>query len=183
MMNLDDEIQYNKIYSRIKSAYPKFDVLEKENSTFMKILNVFMIILSFGQNKEFLTKYITTIGYKIYVPEFWFRTPYHIRIEKLYHEAIHMEQRTRYGILFYPLYLLGLPFPIFFAYYRTKFEKEGYEATMQYHYKRYGEQFFTTEYKNSILEKFSSSGYLWMWMNKSSIEKWYDDFLKEMTSK
>ena len=74
----------------------------------------------------FLSDMWTTIGNKIYYPSnvtFPLKPKYY---EIIKHEIVHVEQYKKYSIpLFLFLYLL-FPLPIFFSYFRWKFEREAY---------------------------------------------------------
>ena len=72
------------------------EVVAKEDSGFMKFLNVFVGVF----NKHFMDRYITTIGNKVYAPKGkceWMT---------LAHEFVHMsDEYDRYGWMYKPMYL------------------------------------------------------------------------------
>lgn len=77
------------------------------------------------------------------------------------HEKVHVKQWYKYGWLFPILYYL-IPFPIFFSYFRWKFEREAYLVDMKYYS-------YSIEY---VVDKLGSKMYLWPWP-KSLMSKWF----------
>ncbi len=162
-----DEIKKEKGKSFLK-------IVRKQDSLLMKILHWITVIISFGSNKNFQKRFITTLGHTIYTPEDWDFYSDNSKITHAQHEMVHMEQMKKYTTLgFYFLYLF-IPFPIFFAYFRKKFECEGYEKTMRLNASFVGMHIFDDPlYKHSIINHFVSSEYMWCWYSKKDIEKWY----------
>lgn len=124
-----------------------FNIKYKNQSIFMKFLGILLFF-----NKEFMSKYITTIGNTIYFPneEFVQNNP-EPAICILAHELMHIRQAEKYGkIIFSILYLfpqclallallapVSLWFLVFLiclaplpAPWRTKFEREGYTMSL-----------------------------------------------------
>jgi len=171
---------YNATLVEVTKKFPKFKLVKKSDSLLMKIFNIFFLIFSFGSNKVFMTHVTTTIGYTVYIPSRWLSMSAFSRVEILNHEAVHMTQRKKIGFLFFFLYLL-FPLPIFFAYYRTKFEKEAYAESLRQMVKYYGiEVLDDPKLKSSMVSHFTSGQYLWMWILKSSIETWFDQTVQSL---
>ena len=89
--------KYDQLMVDIKTEFPEFKIVQKTNSNLMTVIALFLKILSFGQNKEFLTTYITTIGNTIYVPDDWNFRPWQPKYIIIRHERIHMRQNKKYG--------------------------------------------------------------------------------------
>ena len=174
---------YEKLLSEIKSEFPQFEIIKKQDSKLMKSIGVFLKIASFGKTKFFMESFVTTLGEKVYVPATWDAYSLATRAITLRHERIHMRQAKRIGRTAFSLLYLFLPVPIFFAYFRMKFEKEGYEESLQAYNEYYGPRFFTQALKDSIVSHFTSAEYIWMWPWKAQIEKWYDDTVYEIINK
>lgn len=97
----DNEARYAKLAEYVKSQIPGFEVVSKKESRLMKLLSVILFF-----NKVFMTRYITTIYPRIYVPELpWIPDRAVSRISVLAHEYVHMSDRKRMGWLFNILYL------------------------------------------------------------------------------
>lgn len=78
-------------------------------------------------------------------------------------------------MLLFSLLYLFLPIPILFSYFRMKFEKEAYEETIRAQKEYYGVEFLRmASTRQAMVSRFTGPSYLWMWVLKSSIEKWYD---------
>jgi len=146
----------------------------------MKAIDLLIRILTFGKNKSFLTDYVTTIKYKVYVPSDWSTFKERDKIIVINHELVHMNQYYRYKTLFFLAYLL-FPVPLFFAWARTKFEMEAYEVTLRLTAKRYGiPHIEDVLYRNSIITIFTGPGYGWMMYYRKYVENWYDEVLRKI---
>jgi hypothetical protein len=124
-----------------------FSIKYKNQSLLMRVIGFLLFF-----NKDFMTKYITTIGNTIYFPsEEFVITKEQTSINILAHELVHVQQAKHYSkIIFSILYLFPqclvvlsllapislwflffllflLPFP---APWRTKFELEGYTMSL-----------------------------------------------------
>jgi len=147
----------------------------------MKLIDSFLRVASLGKTKNFMTNFVTTIGSTVYVTEDWDILSSSTKAITLRHERVHMRQSKRLGRFLFSFLYLFAPVPILFAYYRTKFEKEAYEESLKAYFEYYGSKFFTPALKENVIHHFSSSEYLWMWINNRSIEEWYDNVVKEIT--
>jgi hypothetical protein len=70
---------------------------------------------------------VTTIGDTIWLPDNFAQENY---AAVMRHELVHVKQFQKFGWFFIPLYLF-FPLPIFFAYFRWKFEREAYAAELR----------------------------------------------------
>ena len=143
-----DTLQYKRynLEYQIKKEFPDFEVIDKRNSLLMKMLSKVLFF-----NPNFMTRYITVIGNKVYVPKLpWLLHNPYLACEILAHEWVHMKDNKRLGIWFKLLYLfpqilallclLGFWNPWFFfclffilpwpALWRAKFELRGYTISM-----------------------------------------------------
>jgi len=163
----------NELTSQILSEFPTFSIVKKSDSWFMKLINVLLLIISFGQMKRFMTDYITTIGFTTYVPSTWDSISEDEQYIVLSHEHMHMLQYNKYGFFFGFLYLVVLP-TIFT--YRSVFERQAYEISIRLTYLASGKNidFIKGDYKAFILSQFTTSAYLWMDIRTSSLNAWYD---------
>jgi hypothetical protein len=75
------------------------------------------------------TNYWITIKDTVYYPD-WYpnfdKVDPKDRLDIIEHEEVHPPQWKRYGTFGYIFLYLFIPFPIFFAYFRWKFEREAY---------------------------------------------------------
>lgn len=164
----------------IKEEFPKFEIIYKRNSLFMKTLSVLLRIITFNTQKYFMSDYITTIGEKVYVPDDWDQWDERQKIIILRHELVHMQQKKRYTFILFSILYLLIPFPFFVAYFRMRFEKEAYEQSIRLRILIYGKNSAKTpEYKKFIVSQFTTGVYGWMWVFRSNIEKWFDEMVEK----
>lgn len=163
------------LIAEIRREFPDFELIQKSRSGFMKLLNVLLLVITFGQMRTFMTAFTTTIGCKVYIPDNWTESPWKIRAEVLRHERVHMRQKKKWGFLFYIAYLF-LPVPVLWAYCRTKFEMEAYEESMRARIEYYGLGVLMGDAtKQWFVGQFTGASYFWMWVGRKRVEAWYDE--------
>lgn len=165
-----------ELMNDIRRSYPDFKLLRKEDSLLMKIIHVFLLCITFGMQRRFMTDFVTTIGNTIYVPKGWDGWEETMRLIVLRHERVHMDQRRHYGPLLYSFIYLAWPFPLFLAYGRAVLEREAYRESMvaEYEYAK-GKRavLYLDAYKEWYISNFTGSAYAWMWPFRSQVEKWF----------
>lgn len=73
----------------VRLYQPNVKIVWKDDSKLMKIL--FYVSFMFIWNKGFMTKYITVVGSKIYVPKYsWMNKPDHSKLSTIIHEGLHL---------------------------------------------------------------------------------------------
>jgi len=161
--------------AEIKREFPRFRIVEKQGSRLSRAIDIALRVLTFGAQREFMTRYHTVLWDTLYVPELWASTPDLSRLITLRHERIHLRQRKRYGdFMMTFLYLIPF-FPLGLAYGRARIEWEAYTETLR----------ATAEYcglvaarspalRDHILRQFRSGAYGWMWPFRRAVERWYD---------
>lgn len=175
---------YETLLVEIRKEFPDFHIIKKEDSRLMKLIDVCLKIISFGQMKTFMTDFITTLGSKVYIMERWESVALIDRIAILRHERVHMRQARRYGRFLFSFLYLMFPLPIGFAYFRKKFEQEAYEESIKTIYQYYGEKAIcSTRQKEFIISQFTSANYFWMWPWRKDLEKWYDAAVEKAKSR
>jgi hypothetical protein len=94
------------------------DLVSKKDSRLMRLIGFFY--------PAFMTSMWTTIGNKIYYPTS-VKSPLSARhFSIIKHEVVHVKQFKKYGIPFFLFLYLFCPLPLFFSYFRWKFEREAY---------------------------------------------------------
>ena len=171
---------YESLLGIVKEEFPDFEIIKKDNSSLMKVIDVFLRTITFGRMKRFMTDFITTIGHRVYVPADWDDNSPATKSSTIRHERVHMRQGKKYGKFLFSLLYIALPFPTLFAYFRTKFEKEAYEETLRTVNEYYGPSIFTPGLKEKIVSLFVGPEYFWMWYRKKDIESWYDETVKKI---
>lgn len=166
---------------KIRQEFPRFQVVQKDDSRLMKAIDVFLKIITFWRMSRFMTSFITTFNQTMYVPKVWAKWPERERISILRHEAVHMRQEKKYGsLLWYFLYLF-FPLPTVWAYYRMKFEREAYEESLRSYLYFYGGKVLDDwKLRTSVIDHFTTAEYFWMWPWRSSHEDWYDAMVERL---
>lgn len=148
----------------------------------MKVLDTLLRVITLGAMRGFMTDFITTIGYTVYVNTGWEELSDVSKAIIIRHERVHMRQRRKYGgFLFSCMYLL-LPLPCLFAYCRRQFEMEAYAETLlaivELSPGRIPE-LKGAKYKERTVGYFVGSSYFWTWPFRRQVENWYDGALKK----
>ena len=117
---------YDVLVLEIKKEFPDFKLIQKSQSWLSKVINVFLLVITFGKQKDFMAKYTTTIGNTIYTPANWDERPETSRVIILRHERVHLRQAKKYTRFFFSFLYLFV-FPTILAYDWKKFEQAAYE--------------------------------------------------------
>lgn len=164
-----------ELIADIRREFPKFELIPKDESWLMKLLNVLLLIITFGQMRSFMSRYTTTIGYGVYIPRIWLDLPWQARAEVLRHERVHMRQRRRWGSIRFSLMYLFLPVPLLWANWRAKFEMAAYEESMRAVLEYQGYDALNSRHREWMVRQFTGPSYFWMWVGRKRIERWYDE--------
>lgn len=170
------------VMMQLVQEFPKFKIVRKDASLLMKVIDVFLRVITFGKMNEFMHKFITTVGYTVYAPSDWGVFQPAQRAVILRHERVHMRQRAKYGMLLFTLLYLFTPLPIGLSYFRAKFEMEAYAETLRAMCELYitGVGIIqSSSFRKSTIEHFMSAEYFWMWPFRKSVERWYDAAAKK----
>lgn len=173
--------EYTRILKEIEQEFPEFDIIQKKDSTFMKVLDVFLKIITFGQMTTFMTGFLTQVGSKLYVPDSWLNRSGYAKAASLRHERVHMRQQARYGQVVFTLMYVCWPLPAILALGRRNIEQEAYAETLRAYAEYYGLQSVEdNNYKNHVIKHFTSAQYFWTYPFKKKLEVWYDDIVSDI---
>ena len=67
-MSDDDRAVLDRFVAELQAEFPSFRIVKKSESRFAKLLDVALKIVTFGGQREFMTRYYTVIGDTLYVP-------------------------------------------------------------------------------------------------------------------
>lgn len=172
---------YTELVNDVRSEFPEFRIVNKEASGWMRAMDFCLLVLSCGLTSGFMTRFVTTIGYTVFVPEGWADRDYLEKAKTIRHERVHMRQRKRMGSLRYSLTYLFWPLPVVFAAGRRDLEQEAYAETLRAEVEYYGPSALKDqELRAKIIKHFMSAQYFWMWPFRKSIEAWYDALVLKM---
>ncbi len=175
-------IAYTELVREILAEFPDFKIVPKRNSTWMKVADVLLRLLSFGRMRSFMTSFVTIMGSTVYVPDSWALKDPLGRCVTLRHERVHLRQKKRIGEVYFTFLYFFWAFPFIFAYKRRDFEQEAYEESMRALVEYYGTWALADElYREDMIGHFTSAEYLWMWPFRPSIETWYDGVVSKLS--
>lgn len=176
--------RYASVLEETEKEFSGFKLVQKTDSRLMKIISTLLTVISFGQNRTFMTGYITTLGVTIYTPSSWDTLPDLVKAVVVRHERIHMRQEKRYPRFIYQIIYLLLPFPVGLAYGRAKLEMEAYAEGMLAKAEYDGlNSIKSAKYKEWIVSQFTTAKYIWMWPFPKMVGKWFDKALIEIEGK
>ncbi len=172
---------YTQTLDDLRAEFPAFKMVWKEDSLFMKLVNAVLFFCTFGACRDFMTKYTTTVGCRVYVPRRWSVMTDYQRVIILRHERVHMRQRRTFTLPIYALLYVCVPLPLGFCYFRALFEMEAYEETIRATVELYpngAEAVQSKQARAQMVANFTGAGYGWMWPFPGRIESWYDHTVK-----
>ncbi len=143
--------RYSNLVLELSQRWPRFRVREKRESRLMRVISTLLRPV----NPTFLDRYVTTIGFTVYMGADLVGTErgYHA----LRHEAVHVTQYERWGWLFSLSYLFALP-TVFTM--RAHWEFEAYAETIKARHEE--RRVVSNLFLNRIADQFTSGAYLWM---------------------
>jgi len=175
------ETDFQILLKETSKEFSGFYIEKKSDSTLMKFIDLFLKIITLGQMKYFMTDFITTIGTTVYTPSNWDICSAGSKMAIIRHERIHMRQAAKWGKIIFSLLYIFCPLPGGLSFFRKKFEQEAYEESLRSYLEYYGPSAFTPGLREQIIKHFTTSEYFWMWPWRSSIEKWYDKIISDLT--
>jgi hypothetical protein len=172
------EERYQALLDEIRAEIQGFRVIRKDRSAFQRLINRALVLVTFGAQRSYLTRYQTTIGRTVYVTSDWDELPAAQRYVTMRHERVHLRQFRRYTLLGMSLLYLLLPLPLGLAWFRARFEWEAYVEGMRAAAEIFGRAHVeSADYRNRVIAQFTSGAYGWMWPFRVTVERWYDDAL------
>ncbi len=169
--------------AEMRAEFPNFCVIEKAKSPLSKAIHVALSIITFGGQRQYLSRYYTVIGDRLYVPAGWHDVDPIDAVITLRHERIHLRQRRRYTMPGMTVLYLLLPFPIGLAYGRARIEWEAYTETLRATLELRGEDALRSRaLRERIVSQFTGPAYGWMWPFRGAVERWYDEAIEQVTS-
>lgn len=141
-------------------------------------------LVTLGGQRTYLSRYVTTLGRTIYVPDDWAARSSSSRLETLRHEAKHVEQFERLG---WPLMVLVyglLPLPMGLAYGRARLEWEAYAETLAAVAEIEGlEAARDPALHAHIVARFVGPDYGWMWPFPRAVRRWIAEELRAIEAR
>lgn len=165
----------------LRREFPRLALIEKEGDLSSRLIDVFLRVVTLGSQRFYLTRYVTTLGARIYVPSDWSRRSDEDRYLVLRHEAVHLRQFARHGwvgmSLRYGIWIL----PLGLALGRARLEWEAYAETIRATAEVRGrEAAASSELEAHIVAQFVSGAYGWMWPFPSQVRAWIRDEVRRL---
>jgi hypothetical protein len=173
---VDGETRYQALLDEIRAEFPRFRLIRKDLSLLQRSIGRLLAVVTFGGQRRYLDRYVTTLGARVYVPASWDQRSADDRWMTMRHERVHLRQFRRWSFpLMAVLYLL-VPLPLGLAWCRYRFERAAYEETLAAAHALHGERLLCdAAFRANIVEQFTSGAYGWMWPFRGAIERWYDE--------
>ncbi len=173
--------RYDELVAALGAEFPRLRIVRKDRSPLHRAIHWALVAVTFGQMRDYLSSYQTTIGYTIYVTSDWDEWPADERYVTLRHEAVHLRQFRRWTLLGMGLAYVLLPLPLGLAWCRAHFEKEAYAETIRAARELWGPEHVRNHgFRRNILSQFTSASYGWMWPFPAAMERWYDRVLQAL---
>ncbi len=170
--------------AEIAAEFPRFRLVHKSDSQLMSLIDRFLRILTLGRQSRFLTEYHTVIGYSLFVAPTWESLGDTERIVLLRHERVHLRQCRRFGLWGMTLLYLLPIFPVGLAYGRARLEWEAYSETIRALFELRGACVLSdTRLREHIVRRFIGPDYAWMWPFRTTLDKWYDRLILELSER
>lgn len=179
---MSPEKKLSKLVRYIEEQIPGFQLCSKKTSLLMRTLSAVLFF-----NKGFMTRYVTTLYPRVYVPELPWSASLTSQINILAHEYVHLKDRKRLGWFFNILYLSPQIFTLFAfgAFWnlwwllallfllplpspgRAWLEWRAYKVTVAIHHHLSGDRISVFWLRN----QFTGSSYYWMLPFKGLVER------------
>lgn len=167
----------------LRREFPRLRLVEKDGDPLSIAIDRALRIVTFGSQDKYLTHYVTTLGARIYVHTRWAERSDDDRYIVLRHEAIHLRQFRRYGLLLMS-FLYAVPIvPMGLAYGRARLEWEAYAETLRATAEVRGiDAARSPTLKAHIVRQFTSGAYGWMWPFPKIVGRWVDEELARIAA-
>jgi hypothetical protein len=173
------EAEYDAYVAELQREFPGLRVVSKEGDALSRLVDLLLKIATLGAQREYLTRYTTVIARTIYVPLEWPKRSPAERYVTMRHEAVHLRQAKRYGIVAMS-FLYAIPFfPVGLAYGRARIEWEAYAETFRAAAEVWGPR-RARAMREHVLLQFTSGAYLWMWPFRAQVNAWIDEVLSTL---
>ena len=174
----DSQAALRQYQEDLQTEFPRLRFVDKCDDRFSKLLDFLVRVVTAGSQSRYTTGYVTTIGRTIYLPTSWAGRDPIDQLITLRHEAVHLRQFERYGLVGMSfLYLIPF-FPLGLAYGRARIEWEAYEETLVATAELWGNgAAHDPALRERIVRQFVTGAYGWMWPFAGQIHRWIDEAL------
>jgi hypothetical protein len=161
------------LLTSMREEFPSFAILPKRGSRLQDAIHFALLVITFGGQRSYMTRYHTVLFGKLWVPDSWDTMGDADRFILLRHERVHLRQRARMGDAVMAFVYLVPFLPLGLAWGRARIEWEAYEETIRATYEVYGRD-GVSRLRDEIVRRFSSADYGWMWPFPKVVGRWFD---------
>ncbi len=157
----------------LRREFPRLRIIDKADDPLSRLIDRVLYVLTFGGQSAYTTRYVTTIGQRIYLPTSWAGRDEIDKVVTLRHEAVHLRQFRRYTLVgMSAMYLLPI-LPLGLAWGRARLEWEAYAETLRATAELKGEDAARDPTLHAhIVKQFVGPAYGWMWPFPRMVERW-----------
>jgi hypothetical protein len=173
--------RYDALVAALTREFPRLRIVRKDRSRLHRAIHTGLRAATFGRMTSYLDAFQTTIGCTIYVTPDWDDWDADRRYVTLRHEAVHLRQFRRFGLVGMAVLYVLLPLPMGLAWCRARFEQEAYAESIRAAAEVWGAGYpRRAEYRRYVIDQFTGAAYGWMWPFRASLERWYDRVLASL---
>ncbi len=160
---------------------PPIRVVKKSAFWHQRAADIALKCVTLYGQRTYLTRYVTTLGRTIYVPDDFDTWEPARACEVLRHEAVHVAQFERLGWIGMVLLYGILPLPMGLAYGRARLEWEAYAETLRAVAEIEGlAAARSPALEDEIVRRFTGPDYGWMWPFPGVVRGWIRRALVEI---
>lgn len=172
---------YAREVAALTEEFPKLRLIAKAGHGWSRWTDRFLRGVTFGGQRHYLTRYVTTIGQAIFLPDGWAQRSAVDRTIVLRHEAVHLRQFRRFGFVGMSLLYLLPILPLGLAYGRARLEWEAYAETIRATAELKGLQAAQSpSLHQHIVDQFTGPAYGWMWPFPRQLRGWIREVVREL---
>jgi hypothetical protein len=167
----------------LEREIPGLRVIRKETDGLSRAIDLALRVLTLGGQREYVSRYTTVIGTRIYLPAGWDERAPAERYVTLRHEAVHLRQFARFGLLPMAVAYLLFPLPMGFAWARARIEWEAYAETFRATAEVFGlDAARSPALREYIVSQYVGPAYGYMLPRRRVVDRWIDRVLAELTA-
>lgn len=165
----------------LEAEFPRLRMQRKIDHWYWRWIAVFLKVVTFGKQTEFLSKFTTVVGLTVALGEVkWQEIQNRVSgwedslWATLMHERRHMRRFRQLGVTLCALLYLLVFFPVGLAWGRAWFEREGYTETLRCWYALDPEWACSAEAREWWIAQFTGPSYGWAWPFRKQVQRWFD---------
>jgi hypothetical protein len=171
--------RHQTLLEDIRGEFPRFAIVPKRDDALQRAIAVALLVVTFGGQRHYLTRYHTVLFGKLYTPDAWERMDDEERYILLRHERVHLRQRRHMGDFWMALVYLVPFFPLFLAWGRARIEWEAYVETIRATAEVRGLD-AARALEEELVRRYVGPDYGWMWPFPRTIRRWFAEAIADL---